>query len=528
MGASRSWLVLGTGVLLRGLASLLLGVLVLTGCASLPERQVRPETQALVAAANTPLGAVARDAGLAPSQSGLWPMPEATVALDARFELMQRATVSLDVQYYHVADDGVGRSVLRALRDAARRGVRVRLLLDDLYTSGMDDLLRGLAAEPHVEVRLFNPFPARRASAALRALDFLRDFKRLNQRMHNKLMVADGSVAVVGGRNLADEYFFRHAEANFIDFDLLVCGAVLPQLNGWFDRYWNSAMAYPVESLLHGSAAPGERIARFDRMTAADARPTLPAEVDMFGDPPFGRQLQSRRFAFTPGSANAWADEPAKAQDSRSGEMTVKQRFVREMGAARERLVLFSPYFIPGRDGVESLKRLRQRGVDVRVVTNSLVASDEPLVNVGYAQYRVELLKAGVRLFEVASERLKSDSRISRLLGGSAGRLHAKMAFIDGETLLVGSMNLDPRSEHTNNEIGLVVHSPATTRRVQQVFDTDRNVDFEVKLGDDGDRLVWVSRTGDIEQRSVDEPDPGWWQRLKLRLMWLLVPEDLL
>lgn len=510
---------------------LVVSAFVIGGCAALPEFPVRPDSHALVATPDTTLGGVARDANIPPAQSGLWPMPEASVALDARLELMRRATLSLDVQYYHVADDSIGRSVLRALREAAARGVRVRLLVDDLYTSGMDELLLGLAAVPQVEVRIFNPFPARRTSSLLRSLDFLRDFKRLNQRMHNKLLVADGSVAVVGGRNLADEYFFRHADANFIDFDMLVAGAVVPELNGAFDRYWNSAMVYPVELLVHSSVGPAERVAVFDRLTAGDTAPPARTEPDMFGDPSLGAQLLSRRFILMAGGAQAWVDEPAKAQDQRSGAMTVKQRFVQEMGTARERLLLFSPYFIPGQEGVASLTRARQRGVEVRVITNSLVASDEPLVNVGYSQYRVELLRSGVRLFEVASERLKSDSRIGRLLGASAGRLHAKMAFIDGETTLVGSMNLDPRSEHINNEIGVVVHSRAFTQRVQQVFDPERNVDFEVKLGDGADGgvgLVWVSRNGDIEQRRLDEPSPGFWQQLKLRLMWLLVPEDLL
>jgi phosphatidylserine/phosphatidylglycerophosphate/cardiolipin synthase-like enzyme len=177
---------------------------------------------------------------------------------------------------------------------------------------------------------------------------------------------------------------------------------------------------------------------------------------------------------------------------------------------------------------VAALRRARERGVEVRVVTNSLAASDEPLVNAGYAQYRTELLKSGVRLFEVASDQLKSDARIRHLLGGTAGRLHAKMAYIDGQTMLVGSMNLDPRSEYTNNEIGVIVRSPEVTRRMLAVFDPDRNVDYEVTLGEDGSSLIWVSRGGGREQRKVDEPGPGFWQQLKVRLLWLLVPEDLL
>jgi phosphatidylserine/phosphatidylglycerophosphate/cardiolipin synthase-like enzyme len=250
--------------------------------------------------------------------------------------------------------------------------------------------------------------------------------------------------------------------------------------------------------------------------------------MDMFGSKPFGAQLDARTFSFVPARAQAWADEPTKAQEGGPTAPTVKQRFVHEMGLARRQLLLFSPYFIPGLQGVASLRRAREHGVEVRVVTNSLAASDEPLVNAGYAQYRAELLKSGVRLFEVASDQLKSDTRIRRLLGGTAGRLHAKMAYIDGETMLIGSMNLDPRSEYTNNEIGVIVHSPEVTRRMLAVFDPDRNVDYEVTLGEDGSSLIWVSRAGGREQRKYDEPSPGFWQQLKVRLLWLLVPEDLL
>lgn len=506
---------------------LLLAALLLAGCAGLPEHPPRPESHVRVSPDESVLGAVARDAGIEAQDSGFRAMPEATVALDARLELIRRATVSLDVQYYLIGDDSVGRSVLRALRDAGQRGVRVRLLVDDLYTRGMDPLLWGLAATPNVEVRLFNPFTVRSSTVA-RTANFLGDFKRLNQRMHNKLLVADGHVAVVGGRNLADEYFFRHREANFIDFDMLMVGAVVPQLSGCFDAYWNSAMVYPLEAITRSAESVVERTAAFERLTSNDLPAPPLSQPDMFGEDPLGIQLQTRKFSFFRGQAEAWADEPAKAQDGAPAAVTVKQRFMQEMGRARQQLILFSPYFIPGEAGVASIRAMRSRGVEVRVVTNSLGASDEPLVNVGYARYRGELLKSGVRLFEVASDRLKSDSRIGRLLGASAGRLHAKMAYVDGETLLVGSMNLDPRSERINTEIGVIVHSREVTQRLLGVFNTDRNVDYEVRLDDDGSTLIWVSRSGDRESRRLNEPGAGWWQNLKLRLMWMFVAEDLL
>ncbi len=222
------------------LFSLALVVGLLAGCAASLPLVERPASMARTAPPDAALARLARDAGIAADQSGVYPLPQATFALDARLALVAYARESFDLQYHVIADEGIGHLILRGLRDAARRGVRVRLLLDDLHTTGMDRLLLGLAAEPNVELRLFNPFATGRESTLARALGLLLDFGRLNHRMHNKLFIADGAVAIVGGRDLANEYFLRGTEGNFIDFDMLVAGAVLPALNGGFDAYWNS------------------------------------------------------------------------------------------------------------------------------------------------------------------------------------------------------------------------------------------------------------------------------------------------
>jgi putative cardiolipin synthase len=378
----------------------------LAGCTGLPARPPEAPAQALAAAAGTPLGDVARASGIGEGQSGLWPMPEAWIALDARFELIRQARVSVDVQYYHVANDSVGRSLLRALRDAGRRGVRVRLLVDDLYTHDLDELLLGLAATPKVAVRLFNPFPFGRRSSTLRSLAFLAEFQRLNQRMHNKLMVADGTVAVVGGRNLADEYFFRHPEANFIDFDMLLVGAVVPQLNDLFDRYWNSTMVYPARALGNASAA-AEDAERFERLTAHDPPPTSAPHPGHVRPRALWRAAGRAplRFPARHGRGRGRPPRQGAARHRRSAHREGPLPAGDGPGTAPPDALLAVLH--TRRQGVASLRRASARGVDVRVVTNSLVASDEPLVTVGYAQYRRDLLLAGVRLFEVASERLK-------------------------------------------------------------------------------------------------------------------------
>ena len=231
--------------MLRRLISSLL-IAALAGCAGVLPQVERTPSKVLHGAPGAALVTIAHGAGLATDTSGVWPMVQASFALDARLAMIQAATRSIDLQTYLIADDSTGRMLLRALRDAALRGVRVRVLLDDLDTTDTDTLLLGLAAHPNVELRLFNPFVNARDSSLRRLVALARDFKRLNHRMHNKLFIADGAVGVVGGRNLADEYFLRGKQGNFIDFDLLVTGAVLPQLNHGFDLYWNSTQVYPV------------------------------------------------------------------------------------------------------------------------------------------------------------------------------------------------------------------------------------------------------------------------------------------
>ncbi|HKW84972.1 MAG TPA: phospholipase D-like domain-containing protein, partial [Burkholderiaceae bacterium] len=199
----------------------LLGALLLGGCAGVLPQVERVPTRVQIAPPDSPLASIAREARVGNDESGLWPIPQAAFALDARLALIEHATTSIDLQYYLIADDSTGHAILRALRDAARRGVRVRLLVDDLYTGGMDTLLLGLASEPNAHVQVFNPFITARDSSTRRLLAMALNFKRLNHRMHNKLFIVDGSAAVVGGRNLADEYFLRGQQANFIDFDLL-------------------------------------------------------------------------------------------------------------------------------------------------------------------------------------------------------------------------------------------------------------------------------------------------------------------
>ncbi len=538
---SARWSALGTATG-SVLVSVLLPALLaswLTGCASPLPVVDRTPSVALVAPPASPLSSVAADAAIAPGRSGVWPLLQAEFALDARLAAIRAATTSIDLQYYLIADDSIGRPILRALRDAALRGVRVRLLVDDLYTADMDRLLLGLAATPNAEVRLFNPVVTARGSTGRRVLATLRDFKRLNHRMHNKLFIADGAVAVVGGRNLADEYFLRGVQGNFIDFDLLCIGAVVSDLSHWFDLYWNSTAVYPARAIAQAASAEPLQAeaafrAAFEDATRADAVPGMPTPPatapDAFGAPRFSTALTERRFRFISAEAAAFADSPDKidpAHHSSAVRDTLSHRFLGLLDEAHDEVYMFSPYFIPGADALARLRALRAAGVSVRVVTNSLAVSDEPLVAVGLARHQRELLRMGVDLYELSSTRLKLDSAMRNLLGSSIGRLHAKLAFIDRKTVLVGSMNLDPRSANLNTEIGVRVRSPELAAMIFGGFKVAELAGvYRVQLKADGSSVRWTTADGGPSEELEVDPDTSQWQRLRVMLLSLFVPDS--
>ena len=515
-------------------ALMLLGLVVLvvlTGCASLPATVDRPPSMTLVAPAGAPLAAVAHDAGVPAGLSGFRPLLQSTFALDTRLELIRRAQVSLDVQYYLIGNDSIGRMILRELRDASQRGVRVRLLLDDLHTERMDELLLGLSAHPKAEVRLFNPFAYGRDALLSRYWQLATDFGRLNHRMHNKLLVADGAVSIVGGRNLADDYFLRNDDANFIDFDLLMAGAIVPQLSATFDAYWNSGQVFPVEAITRNDTSAEQRRRRFDDLVdAKDApAPDKLLAVDLQGRLPFGAELDAHRHQFVIASGGVMADRPDKLF---AGDLdpppTVADRYQSLLGEARTEIIVVSPYFIPGEAGVQRLRQVRERGVDVRIVTNASSSTDVALVSISSARYRTELLGLGVKLFEFESVRLMRAAKLHALFRRSRGRLHAKVGIIDREVLLVGSMNVDPRSARINTEIGVAVRSSELARQVLPSYDLATIPGlYEVRLKAVGSGIEWVDRDDDGNEERLDAaPGVSWLDSLRLFLLSGLVLED--
>jgi cardiolipin synthase C len=508
---------------------MMLAVGALAACGTLPPRGEHAPSVAPRAANASELVRVARESVPDGSATGFRLMPHGLYALDARIELIRRAQSSLDVQYYLIANDRSGRLLMRSLRDAASRGVRVRLLVDDFYTAGADPMFAGLAAFENVEVRLFNPFCCARQSVLSRFAASLADWRRLNHRMHNKLLIADGAIAVMGGRNIADEYFARGAASNFVDMDVLLAGNVVPQLAAIFDLYWDSPQAYPLAIILGGS---GQRDV-FDRIVedGDQMRTVAVPPMDMFAHRPVGLDLDSGRVSLAMGKAIAFADPPGKVMATSvamAQAMSVQMNIMDRVALSNTKVVISSPYFVPGADGVQAFADLRQRGVEVVILTNSLAANDEPVVHIGYARYRPGLVRAGVELYELSPGALQRDSWDS-FPGLSHGRLHAKTAVIDERMVYIGSMNLDPRSDTTNTELGIFAECPELARDVVAVIDSARRQSaYRLQFAPDGQSLMWL---GMGERREIvlsSEPEVGPFDRFRNMLLAPFVPERLL
>ncbi|MBC7780185.1 MAG: phospholipase D family protein [Proteobacteria bacterium] len=505
--------------------------LLVGGCGTLPLRPDLPVSAARAPTSDSPLARIAAASIPSPELSGVRLMPLGVFSLDARLELAQRARNTLDVQYYEIKNDLTGRLLLRHLRDAAMRGVRVRLLVDDLFTAGNDSLFAGLAAFPNVEVRLFNPFCCGRNGIVTKFASSLFDFGRLNHRMHNKLFIADDAMVVTGGRNVADEYFMRSMGANYIDMDAFVVGAIVPQLSTIFDTYWNSPYVYPVLSIVDTGADRAWLRERFDRMVDdGDQMMSLvlpPSDVLGYGA--ISEDLDAGRLGLIWAPAVAFADPPAKVTartDEQALSMSVATGVMDRLIAASDEVMISTPYLIPGAMGVAVFADLVKRNVKVTIVTNSLGATDEPLVHIGYSRYRGALLAAGVDLYELSPTRVQRNRRLG-FLGSSTGRLHAKIAVIDRARVFIGSMNLDPRSATKNTELGMIFDSPELAKEIQQVIRISKlQSAYRVRLGADQQSLEWLTTDDDKEVVLTSEPYSTFFLRLKNRLLAPFIPEN--
>ena len=460
----------------------------------------------------TPLGKqVASRARAHPGLSGFMVVADGATSFVLHQEIAARATRTLDVQYFLVQQDETGKLLLESILEAADRGVHVRLLIDDAQAFDAGSAIRPLAAHPNIEIRIFNPFVVRRELTVLRWAEFIVANQRLNYRMHNKLFIGDNAIAVTGGRNVGDEYFQASTVLNFGDFDLVVAGPSVEMLSRSFDAYWNDKLAVPVETLPLGKPSAAELdacrkalAAHKERMATSDYVRALPKR-DVLGD------LLSGTKPLIWAKATLAYDPPDKARAERNGEESrlMWQRVAEAVEGAQRELIIVTPYLVPGEAELALIRRLRERGVRVRVLTNSLASTDMPIVHAGYLRYRKPLLEAGCELFEVRTTPGQPEPH-GLVKSGASGQfgLHAKVFVIDRQRVFVGSMNFDQRSFDINTEIGLIIDSPQIAADITARFEAIAQPANSYKLVlDRSGAIEWVTEVDGKQVRYDAEPD---------------------
>ena len=519
----------------------LVGAVLITGCFTLPPGADYPklDSVALPHPEETQLGG--RFDTAAREHNGSSGFRIITVGVDGfltRMQLIGAAEKTLDLQYYIFRGDETGRMLSGALLRAADRGVRVRVLVDDGDTMPGDEQVAALTLHPSVEVRIFNPFRYRGHSNTMRSSEWVFNSSRLDYRMHNKLLVADNAVALIGGRNVGNQYFQMDPESQLADDDVFVAGPVAEQLSATFDEYWNSAFAIPAAAFTHSASA---RVASDDDLERARAPPrqqlqTLRTDgIDYVklvatGEPYMG--IISGRLPLVWAPAQVICDSPDKKNVERgalSGRLMTR-RVATNVAAVQSELLMVTPYFVPAEEDLERLKDLRRRNVRVRILTNSLESATEMSAQSGYVHYRVPLLEDGVELYEVRSllGNTKGSGQTAVVSRYGNYSLHAKLFVFDRKKLFIGSMNYDQRSRRLNTEVGLMIDSPELALQTALRFDAMVRPQNSYTLAlrpngsGNGSHLVWQTQEDGKEIEYAQEPARSTWQRIKLKLLSLL------
>jgi putative cardiolipin synthase len=518
-------------------SALVLLLLLLGGCSTM--RSERPPTTsfALAEARDSTLGRAAESVPVSSNgQSGFRLIVSGREAFATRAVLADLVERSLDLQYYSAADDMTTDLLLLHIEAAAQRGVRVRILLDDIYPPTRRFAQRAAAQHPGIQVRLYNPFFWSDSWDPMRVGELIADAERLNRRMHNKLWIADNAAAVIGSRNLGDAYFDGLESGNFSDVDLFTMGPIVGELSGAFDAYWNSASSVPIERL---GAAPDAAAVELSRQALRSRAAACNASASCASLVPPTRQDEADWLQRTIGQL-VWADADvsvdAPEEDKSSVPSGIEHGWIEDRpGGARtlSELLIVSPYLVFEEDGLDHLADMRRRGIRVAILTNSLDSTDSLAAHAGYARQREALLAIGVELYELRPQPGTSRHGLShRWLQPQAGSLHAKIVVQDRNRAIVGSLNQDPRSRLHNREIWLTVRSADLAAELGALFDEASDAHHAYKLelidGDDGQRVEWhTQERGQTVVHSV-EPAAGPWLKLWRAVLGALVPEHLL
>ncbi|GIU29733.1 phosphatidylserine/phosphatidylglycerophosphate/cardiolipin synthase family protein [Shewanella sp. MBTL60-007] len=489
----------------------------LIGCQSSPVYPEKAITTKLAAQPDWPLVQyIQADVKAHPQQTGVLPLTDGIDAFIARLALVNAATASIDLQYYIYRGDDTGRLLTWHLIDAAQRGVRVRILLDDMAVKDADEALVMLAEHKNIQVRLYNPTFER----DFRNLAFVAGFSRLNHRMHNKSFTVDNTISIVGGRNIGNEYFSNDTNVEFGDFDLMTIGPAVDEISDQFDIYWNSPLTVEVGALTAHSVTAEEVDTALALVESEKAAYQTNPYMARLLSSELITQMQSHALHWYWGSAKLVYDQPDKQNHQLDSDSILADlgEFLRQ---AEKEVFIISPYFVPTREGTQNIIEAARAGIDITILTNSLAATDVIAVHAGYRQYRQPLLEAGVKIYEVKAN--PEQKKASSWTGSSKSSLHAKTFITDKQSTFVGSFNFDPRSAWLNTEMGLIIDNEQLAGEVVDGIEASlaRNT---YRLAIEEGELIWFD---DLHQRIIyTEPDAGLWRKFLVDCIALLPIES--
>ncbi|MBT8438567.1 MAG: phospholipase D family protein [Gammaproteobacteria bacterium] len=505
-------------------------LLLASGCASLPENTNRQASYALTDTDDTSFGrkSAARIEIQGNGQDGFLLLESGLDAFVARALLAHYAERSIDLQYYLYHRDLVGRLLMNKLIQAADRGVRVRLLIDDMDLGGRDDSLLALHSHPNIEMRVFNPFDRKIG----RMSQFVTGFGSVTRRMHNKSFTVDNQVTIVGGRNIGNEYFDADPTLEFSDLDVMAIGNVVQDVSYSFDLYWNSELAYPVTTIIENRLAEEETDQLYQKLQAYIEEHRDNPYLTALRGSDLANTIRQKNVVYQWGKADVVYDLPEKISSDRDAtELHLMTQLAPYFHAVEKELIIYSPYFVPGKEGVEFFQSLTDRGVRVRILTNSLASNDVSVVHAGYAKYRKALLRAGVELYEKNKKLTRTQRKEKKGVGSSSkASLHAKSFVLDREKVFIGSLNLDPRSFYENSEIGVVISSAETAASMAEEFEqTVKEGAFRLELVSDdeyNEYILWHGYENGVKVTFEYDPYTSIWRRMGVGFMRIMPIES--
>ncbi len=463
------------------------------------------------------------------NQSGFYLLSDNTDAFVARFALATIATKTLDIQYYIMHNDASGQYLAYAILSAADRGVHVRILVDDINLSGRDNNLKMLSQHTNIEIRIFNPLANREW---FRNIELIVNLDRAGRRMHNKVFVADNSAAIIGGRNIGDEYFDDRNSLNFVDLDLLSVGPIVNSITKSFDDYWSSYWATPVEDLSKTRVVKKQLTTIRSKLKDKWFRVKNTEYFQSLQQSDLTQKIINKQITFIWAEAQLFYDRPEKLINNKAGKTVhFGPQIMTYFEQAKNELLLASPYLVPGNNGIQWFNNKRKQGVQIKILTNSLAATDVIAVHAGYKKYRKQLVEAGINLFELKPTAQPSRFKTEKLIKGSSNAsLHAKYMIVDQQFVFIGSANLDPRSKNLNTEIGIMVNSSELARQAVQLFERTASPEnsYQIKIDTADKNIVWLTKENGNERQYFNEPKAGLIRKLGVFLLSLLPIESLL